>query len=109
MKMNMRCRPLDDPRRVARRPYPTRRRCSPIDLQAKWPRPRRAAAQIATLSLATLSQEYSSRATLSEHTMLTHTASPVHAQWFPLILDALMADKFVDFVDAFCECSVPPK
>ena len=58
---------------------------------------------------ATLSQEYSSRATLSEHTMLTHTASPVHAQWFPLILDALMADKFVDFVDAFCECSVPPK
>ena len=65
---------------------------------------RRAAAQTATLS-----QKYSSRATLSEHTMLTHTASPVHAQWFPLILDALMADKFVDFVDAFCECSVPPK
>ena len=78
-------------------------------MQAKWPRPRRAAAQIATLSLATLSQEYSSRATLSEHTMLTHAASPVCAQWFPLILDALMADKFVDFVDAFCECSVPPK
>ena len=25
-------------------------------------------------------------------------------QWFPLILDALMADKFVDFMDAFCEC-----
>ena len=98
---------MTPPRRAT--PIPHARRCSSIDLQAKWPRPRRAAAQIATLSLATLSQEYSSRATLSEHTMLTHTASPVHAQWFPLILDALMADKFVDFVDAFCECSVPPK
>jgi len=53
--------------------------------------------------------EYSSHTPLSEHTMLTHAASPVCAQWFPLILDALMADKFVDFVDAFCECSVPPK
>ena len=57
-------------------------------------------------ALARNPHEYSSRAPLSEHTMLTHAAY-TRAQWFPLILDALVADKFVDFVHAFCECSVP--
>ena len=96
--------------------HPSRRRAVPYsERQGRAAQDHRLAPQMSASearrrtdsnALARNPHEYSSRAPLSKHTMLTHAAY-TRAQWFPLILDALVADKFVDFVHAFCECSVP--